>query len=110
MKKLTLGVAVLMLTGGLASHAAGLPSGYPPSFQRSGVIDELPGEGNQSIVVSDARYFVGSGLVVHTPQLARASIASLHTTQRIGFSVRGQGPGTKGTVTEVWVLPKDYKP
>lgn len=46
MKKLTLGVAVLMLTGGLASHAAGLPSGYPLSFQRSGVIDELPGEGN----------------------------------------------------------------
>jgi len=110
MKKLTIGLAVLMLTGSLASHAAGLPAGYPATFQRSGVIDELPGGGNQTMVISDARYLVGPGLVVHTPQLPKASIASLRTAQRIGFSLTGQGPGTKGTVTEVWVLPKDYKP
>ena len=110
MKTLIAGVAVLMLTGTLAAQAASLPKGYPATFQRSGVVDELPGSGNQTMVISDARYLVGPGLVVHTPQLPRASIASLRISQRIGFSLTGQGPGTKGTVTEVWVLPKDYKP
>ena len=110
MKKLIISLTALMLTSTLAAHAASLPKGYPAAFQRSGVIDELPGEGNQTMVISDARYLVGPGIIVHTPQLPRASITSLHASQRIGFSLTGQGPGTKGTVIEVWVLPKDYKP
>lgn len=110
MNKPIVGLMVLMLTNVIGAHAASLPAGYPATFQRSGVIDELPSDGNQTMVISDMRYIVGPGLVVHTPQLSRASIASLRTKQRVGYSLTGQGPGTKGTVVEVWVLPKGYTP
>lgn len=110
MKKSMLGLAALMLCGFLTAQAANLPKGYPATFQRSGMIDELPGDGNQTMVISDVRYLVAPNLSVHTLQLPKASLASLRIQQRIGFSLVGQGPGTKGTITEIWVLPKDYKP
>ena len=78
-------------------------------FQRTGTVDLII-NGGKSIVVNDAQYDVSPMVDVHTPSMKHTSMRyGVKVGTRIGYKVVGEGPTSKGEITEIWVLPKNFK-
>jgi hypothetical protein len=87
-------------------------------FQRLGVIDRVDAQ-HQTIVVGDVMYTLPTSLRIYLfdaradntrePRKERQPTTQipLRRGMRIGFNVDGEGPGRKGSIVEVWILPRD---
>jgi hypothetical protein len=91
-------------------------------FQRVGVIDRVDAQ-HQTIVVGDVMYILPTSLRIYLfdaqadntrePRKERqpTTQSPLRQGMRIGFNVDGAGPGRRGSIVEVWILPHDgFKP
>jgi hypothetical protein len=102
-------VAIVVFTAALAAPAgaADRAPGYPESFQRTGVIDQVPTAANPTLIINDYAYAVSPSVVVRTPTSSRSiPVQTLRVKQYVGFTVSGEGPESRGQVTEIWVLPQ----
>jgi hypothetical protein len=87
-------------------------------FQRVGVIDRIDAQ-QQTIVVSDVTYILPASVRIYLfeaqadsrqePRKERQPTTQipLRHGMRIGFNVDGEGPGRRGSIVEVWILPRD---
>jgi len=101
-------LVLLVATGsafgrGLSTEvSAQLPSYYPSSFQKTGVIR------NASIVnqltVDGARYALSSNARIHTVATEHASRFSLAPGLELGFTYDRDASGVR-RITEIWILP-----
>lgn len=77
-----------------ALSAADLPA-------REGVIDQLPTKSDPRMVISDQIYNVAKDVVIRRSASITVPISMLRPGQKIRFTVVGEGPGVRGTVTEI---------
>lgn len=90
-----------------------------PPFERSGTIDRLDVKADV-IVISDGSYILPASTRVYTydPKGADGKDAqegrgnkpgkdrnALKEGMSIGYRVEGEAAGTRGTITEVWIVP-----
>lgn len=85
-------------------------------FQRVGMIESVYAS-QQTIVVNDVMYILPTSVRVYLfdEQTHRADESRkerrptaqipLRQGMRIGFNVEGEGPGRRGSIVEVWILP-----
>jgi len=103
------GLACLAITAGTAWAAADrLPDKYPEYFNDAGALDEVSME-RGVVIIDDRALPISMNVRVHTPNTQFGSYRSLKKGQKVGIHVTSGGSG-KGTVDEIWVLPKRYKP
>lgn len=89
--------ALMLLLSTFVANAADSP-------YRDGVVNQLPSKTDPRIVISDQIYDVAKNVVVRRSATATVPIQLVRTGQKIRFLVSGEGPGVRGTVTEI-VLP-----
>jgi len=87
-------------------------------FQRVGMIDRVDAQ-QQTIVVGDVMYILPTSLRIYLfdaqadntrePRKERQPTTQIPLRQgmRIGFNVAGEGPGRRGSIVEVWILPRE---
>ena len=84
-----------------AAFAQGLPTHYPESFQRTGIIDDVQRE---TLIVNDVPYSFSDEVVVHSYlSEAMATVNRLRLGMKIGYRV-----GQNRQVSEIWILPDYY--
>jgi hypothetical protein len=86
-------------------------------FQRVGVIDRVDAQ-QQTIVISDVMYILPASVRIYLfeaqadnpkePPKERQPTTQipLRHGMRIGFKADGEGPGRRGSIVEVWILPR----
>ena len=92
-----------LLLMSIVGYAGELPSYYPKSFVKTGVIDELS-ISNQRIIIDDELFQVDSSLLVHSLNNQSVSTAS---SLALGMNV-GTTIINNGKVFELWILPSSY--
>ena len=105
------GLACLAITAGTAGTAVAadrLPAKYPEYFNDAGALDEVSME-RGVVIIDDRALPISMNVRVHTPNTQFGSYRSLKKGQKVGIHVISAGSG-RGTVDEIWVLPKGYKP
>ena len=102
------GLACLAITAGTAWAADKLPDKYPEYFNDAGALDEVSME-RGVVIIDDRALPISMNVRVHTPNTQFGSYRSLKKGQTVGIHVTSGGGG-RGTVDEIWVLPKGYKP
>ena len=104
MKKLTTMLAVAAVMSSSLAFAA-LPSYYPKEgFQRVGVLDDVQLK-RQMIVVNDIPYSLADSVIVHSPNSFSVPFSQLRIGAKLGYKMAAGGR----LITEIWLLPSDYK-
>ena len=103
-RKITYIIVTVFALSSIAT-AADLPSYYPKAgFQRVGILDDVQ-FGRQLIVINDIPYSVSDNLIVHSTSSYSIPSSSLRIGSQVGYKFSSQGR----LITEIWVLPEDYK-
>ena len=108
MKALRLALAASLITMSMlvavtTSRADTLPDYYPKSFAIIGVLDELDTR-SQTLVIDDRSKRYDINIKVRTQNSQFSSLSVLRPGMTVGASLSGKH------ITEIWVLPKGYKP
>lgn len=100
-RTLTVLIAAVAFAG--SAMATDLPRWYPQDgFQRTGQIDDIHLDRNV-IVIDDSAYRIADGLIVHSLSSYSDSVARLRPGTVIGYKTAGGA-----TITEIWLLPKNF--
>ena len=104
MKKFTyLLVVAVMLASSLAY--ADFPNYYPKDgFQRTGILDAVQLD-RQILVINDIPYNLANSFIVHSPSNYSVPATRLRGGTQIGYKLAAGGR----LITEIWLLPNDYK-
>lgn len=100
-------LSVMVLSFALAGVASAqtLPEHYPDTgFDDIGRVDGIDIDKDR-IVINDMSYTLSASLVVNSLSSAKDSILRVREGSLIGYKTIGGR-----TVTEIWLLPKNYKP
>ena len=101
-----------LLVSGLSSPGVLAKTSHesePEKFQRTGTVDLINNSG-KTIVVNDMEYYVSPMVDVHSPSMKHTSMRhAVKVGARVGYKVVGEGPNSRGEITEIWVLPKNFK-
>lgn len=104
MKKTIYMIAVVTMMASSIAMAA-FPSYYPKEgFQRAGILDDVRLK-QQIIVVNDIPYSLANSLIVHSPRSYSVPSSELRIGSKIGYKMAAGGR----LITEIWLLPSDYK-
>ncbi len=107
MKKTLIGLfATALLVCTLPGIAA---AATPTRFEQYGTVDDIDIQAGK-IVVGDALFLITAATPVVLSTGQRVPVNTLQKGMKVGCSV---GPTVKGrvtSVTQVWILPKDYVP
>lgn len=104
MKKITVMIAVASMMASSLAIAA-FPAYYPKEgFQSVGIVDDVQLK-RQVIVVNDIAYSLADSVIVHSPNSYSVPASALRIGSRVGYKMAKGG----GLVTEIWLLPKNYK-
>ena len=96
-------IATIFLAG--TAMAADLPSYYPADgFQRVGVLDSVQLD-RQVIIISDIPYSLANSLIVHSTSAYSVPTSQLRIGSKIGYKMARSGR----LITEIWLLPNNYK-
>ncbi len=97
-------VAISLLMTTMTSQAdTALPHYYPKSFAVFGVLSGLDTR-SQTLTINDHGQRYDINIRVHTLNSQFSNLQALRPGMTIGASVAGE------RVTEIWVLPKGYRP
>jgi hypothetical protein len=99
------GLACLAIMAGTALAADKLPD----NFSGVGTLDGVSME-RGVVIINDISMRISMNVRVHTPDTQFGSYRSLKIGQKVGFNLAAVGDSRKGTVDEIWVLPKAYTP
>ena len=97
---LFIAVSVLAAT---TSRADSLPHYYPKTFDIIGTLDGVDTH-SQALTIGDRSKRYDINLKVHTQNSQFSSLDVLRPGMKVGASLSGE------SITEIWVLPKGYKP
>lgn len=104
MKKLTTMLAVVAVMSSSLAFAA-FPAYYPKEgFQRVGILDDVQ-LNRQMIVVNDIPYSLADSVIVHSPKSFSVPSSQLRIGAQVGYKMAAGGR----LITEIWLLPSDYK-
>jgi hypothetical protein len=98
-----LALAALMASSLVA--AADFPNYYPKDgFQRVGILDAVQMD-RQQIVINDMPFSLADSVVIHSPSSYSVPASQLRIGSQIGYKMAAGGR----LITEIWLLPSDYK-
>ena len=104
MKKLTTMLAVAAVMSSSLAFAA-FPAYYPKEgFQRVGILDDVQLE-RRVIIVNDIPYSLADSVIVHSPKSFSVPSSQLRIGAQVGYKMAAGGR----LITEIWLLPSDYK-
>ncbi len=104
MKKLTTILAVAAVMSSSLAFAA-FPAYYPKEgFQRVGILDDVQLK-RQVIVVNDIAYSLADSVIVHSPKSFSVPSSQLLVGTQVGYKMAVGGR----LITEIWLLPSNYK-
>jgi hypothetical protein len=69
----------------------------------TGIVDQAPSKASPTMTVSDVVYNVAKGIVVHASATRTVPLSLVRVKQKIEFTTTGEGPGSRGTITEIWL-------
>ncbi len=96
-------VAVLLFVS--ATAFADLPSYYPKAgFQRVGTLDDVQLD-RQILVINDIPYTMSDNIIVHSLTSFSVAASRLRPGSTVGYKMAANGR----MITELWLLPKDFK-
>ncbi|HHH35270.1 MAG TPA: hypothetical protein ENK48_00400 [Gammaproteobacteria bacterium] len=100
-------ISGLALVAATAAQAAKLPDYYPENFILSGQLNRID-PSRDIIVIGDLQLALPGNVKVHTLNTEFGTVNSLRPGMKVGatFATR---PGSAPAVSEIWVLPPDYK-
>jgi hypothetical protein len=85
--------------------ASDYPDYYPKKgFQRTGMLDAVQ-LNRQRIVINDVPYSLSNNIIVHSMSSFSVPATRLRPGTIIGYSMARGGR----LITEIWLLPRDYK-
>ena len=97
--------AALVLASTLVLASERFPDYYPNNgFQRVGTLDAVQLD-RQTVVINDIAYSLASNIVVHSQSLFSIPSTSLRVGAKVGYKMAKGGQ----FITEIWLLPRDYK-
>lgn len=100
-------LTAILSTTAMAQRASSaikdLPSYYPASFQKTGVIRDVGTD--DTLVISGIKYQISPQTKIHTVDSQFASSWSLKTDAEVGFSF-ATDDAKKRNISEIWLLPK----
>lgn len=99
-------IAIGLLVMTTTSRADTLPDYYPQSFAIFGVLSGIDTR-SQIISIDDRGQLYDINIKVHTQNSQFSSLDVLRPGMTVGVSLAGAG---KPRITEIWVLPKSYRP
>lgn len=99
-------VALSLLVTVTASRADTLPDYYPKTFAIFGTLSGIDAR-SQTISINDQGQRYDVNINVHTQTRQLSSLKDLRTGMTVGASQTG---GRDSRITEIWVLPKSYRP
>ena len=104
MKKITyLLIVAIAMVSSLAY--AEFPKYYPENgFQRTGILDDVQLD-RQILVINDIPYSLANNLIVHSQSSYSVPATRLRSGTQIGYKMAAGG----SLITEIWLLPNDYK-
>jgi hypothetical protein len=110
MKGLTAPIVAAALLAAVAGVAtARTPVFQPQALEATGTVDSV-NIVDGKLIVDDRTYVVSSTTPVTLPSGQRTRFEALTPGTRIGFTTSPtRGAGGKPQITQIWVLPKDYK-
>jgi hypothetical protein len=88
----------------LALSPLGLAQAAEGTAPRStGVVDQIATKNNKTMIVGDVVYNVSPNVVVHASATRTGPLSLVRVKQKIQFTTTGEGPGSRGTITEIWL-------
>jgi hypothetical protein len=104
MKKISILFAAVALMASSLSMAD-FPNYYPTDgFQRVGTLDGVQ-LGRQVVVIDDIPYSLANSVIVHSPSSYSVPSSQLRIGSKVGYKMAAGGR----LITEIWLLPDDYK-
>ncbi len=103
-KKIVLMIAALVLVASNFAYAQ-FPAYYPKAgFQRVGTLDSVQLD-RQVIVINDVPYNLANNLIVHSEAAFSVPTSKLRIGGQVGYKTAGRGR----LISEIWLLPNNYK-
>lgn len=104
MKKTLYFIAAMALLVSAVASAA-FPDYYPKEgFQRVGTLDDVQMQ-RQMIVVNDVPYSLADSVIIHSLKSYSVPASQLRRGAQVGYKMAVGGR----LITEIWLLPSDYK-
>ncbi len=101
---IVIALGLILLTD---AQAAKLPDYYPQSFRFTGTLERLDHSRN-IIVIGDLELVLPGNVKVHTLHTEFGTVNSLRPGMKVGAAL-AQSRSGKPMVSEIWVLPDDYR-